>query len=441
VQEAGLPCKIPRRALQHQNRDPTPKDQIPTVAERDNGAVLVYDDRWETRDARDVWHDTAALIARVADGSASHDDLIATLIAFGAYESAQADALCPTRDEPHPTLTRLRAIAELLGRAVSASIAGDRSQVDHAVSLAAAGCRACDAPGPSELRLRVPEGYAFYSLYPESYAEAIVEWAIRVRPERVVALGLRSIGTSLSAAVTGALTRVGIAAQSWTLRPRGHPFDRRIDIAPSLAATLPLTRATILIVDEGPGLSGSSMTATAAALSALGVPDEDVVFVPSWQPDPATFVSSAAADRWRRHRAIVPTFDGVRRTLASDGIVPADAHEISAGAWRAALHVTRPWPAVHPQHERRKFLLGSGLARFAGLGAYRAAGDRVGGRPLVRTIACVAPRIPRKPAREGHGDARIRCKLDVPDARRLLYRVAAFVHDHSVSAERSCRAH
>jgi hypothetical protein len=133
-----------------------------------------------------------------------------------------------------------------------------------------------------------------------------------------------------------------------------------------------LVRASgvILIVDEGPGLSGSSMTATAAALSRLGVPERNILLVPSWNPDPSAFVSSAAAARWRQYRAIVPSFDRVRSTLATEGVVPAEAREISAGAWRHALDVPAPWPAVHPQHERRKFLFGSTLARFAGLGSH-----------------------------------------------------------------------
>ena len=342
----------------------------PAVQRADNGFVLIYDDRLDVRNGRDAWRATSALIERLSDQERSHDDLVTALIAFGVYESALADALCPARDEPHPLLARVRAAAESLGAAVAASMAGDRSAIARAVTEATSTWRACGEIDGPPLSLKVPEGYAYYSLYPEAYAAAVVEWANRNRPRRILALGLRSIGTSLAAVVTGALRQSGLAADSWTVRPHGHPFDRRLEIAPSLAAMLQPAHSTLLIVDEGPGLSGSSMTAAASAISALGVPDSRIVFVPSWNPDPATFVSAAAAARWPRHEVIVPDFDRIRRMLADQGAVPLDAQELSAGAWRDAVRLPSPWPAVQPQHERRKFRCGSELARFAGLGVY-----------------------------------------------------------------------
>jgi hypothetical protein len=60
-------------------------------------------------------------------------------------------------------------------------------------------------------------------------------------------------------------------------------------------------------VDEGPGLSGSSFAAVANALN--GIPDEDIVFVPSWNADPDRFVNPEAAKRWNRHKKYVaPSF-------------------------------------------------------------------------------------------------------------------------------------
>ena len=333
--------------------------------------MIVYDNRAETRNGRDAWRETQAQIERLAAAAQpSHDDVVAALIAFGVYESAVADALCPLRDEPHPLLARMRTVAESLGQAVVSSMSNDRGGIARAAARAAhagAGCADIDVPRVS---LRVPEGYAYYSLYPESYAEVAMDWAAHERPDRVLALGLRSIGTSLSAVVAGALRRCGVDTTSWTLRPRGHPFDRRVDIADTLAATLQAHAGTVLIVDEGPGLSGSSFAAAAAAMAAHGVPDARIIFVPSWNPDPSTFVSAAASTEWRRHRALVPSFDRTRRALRDVGVVPDAAREISSGTWRDALSLPRPWPAVHPQHERRKFLLDGRVARFAGLGAY-----------------------------------------------------------------------
>jgi hypothetical protein len=332
--------------------------------------VLVYDERSETRNGTDAGREMHECITRLAKTHPTHDEVIDALIAFGVFESAVADALCPVRDDLHVTLVHLRAVAEFLGVAAAASASGDRSSVVRATEDALGALVICNGFDWPELQTKVPEGYAYYSLYPDSYADAVSEWAEHARPDRALVIGIRNIGTSLSAIVTGALKRLGVPARSWTVRPRGHAFDRRVDLAPDLVASLDPAGCVVLIVDEGPGLSGSSMAGTAAACSALGIPDARILFVPSWNPDPARFVSAAAALRWRQHRAIVPSFDRIRRTFARDGIIPADAREVSAGRWREWLQLTPPWPASHPQHERRKYVFDAQVARFAGLGAH-----------------------------------------------------------------------
>lgn len=266
---------------------------------------------------------------------------------------------------------------------------------------------------PDLLYLSVPEGYAFYGLYPESYAEAVAAWASRARPAAVLAVGLRSIGASLSAIVVGALRLAGVTARSWTLRPRGDPFNRHIALSPDLARFLDAPHSHVLIVDEGPGLSGSSMAGAAAALGALGVPEERVIFVPSWDAPANVLLSDGARAQWRRHALIAPSFDRVRAWLAADGIVPDDAIEISAGAWRATLGVPNPWPAAHPQHERRKYLTPQhdAIVRFAGLGAYgRSTAERAealgaagwtSGPVVLRRGFLHVPFVPGRPMGEG----------------------------------------
>ena len=333
--------------------------------------MLVYDSRSETRSGPAAWRELRARIAALAGaGRQPHDDLISALIGFGVFESGVADALCPAQDEAHPTLVGLRRVAESLGEATVASYAGDEEAIARRLRGAVEACVALDRTTWGDLQVGVPEGYAYYSLYPEAYADAVVHWADHYHPPRVLTIGLRSIGTSLSAIVTGALRSRGVPCASWTLRPRGHAFDRHVSMTPRLVATLEPTASTVLIVDEGPGLSGSSLTGTATALSSLGVPDERIVFVPSWNPSPDRFVSHSAAARWPRHRAIVPSFDRIRDSLSDAGIVPAGARDISAGVWREWLHLPQPWPATQPQHERRKYVADSRLARFAGLGEY-----------------------------------------------------------------------
>jgi hypothetical protein len=336
--------------------------------------MLVYDDRTIARNGTDAWHDVRSVVTSLVGVPTSYDDLITALIAFGVFESAVADALCATRDDANPLLSRLRGICEALGTAAAAASVGDRKDVEPWSLDAALNCETLHSvTWPNVVALRVPEGYAYYGLFPESYAHAVAEWAERTKPARVLCLGLRSIGTSLSAIAAGALRLRGFHARSWTLRPRGDPFDRRIDLAPELVAALEPAACWILIVDEGPGLSGSSMTATAAAMSAVGVADDRIIFVPSWRPSADRFVSRSATARWVRHAAVVPSFDAVYRTLTAEGILRNDAIDISAGQWRASFHVPQPWPAVQPQHERRKYLMRGNtrsIARFAGLGTY-----------------------------------------------------------------------
>lgn len=294
-----------------------------------------------------------------------------SLIEFGVFESGVADALCPSRDDRHPLLQRLRCISEQLGTAAAAEWWGLDDQARQAMAAAKQESALLENQAWPNVRLKTPEGYAYYSLYPEMYAEAVAAWAERTRPAHVVCLGLRNIGSSLSAIATGALRLRGVDVRSWTLRPRGHPFDRHVKLTHDLVTSLQLETAVVLIVDEGPGLSGSSLTGAASALAALGLPDDRIVFVPSWQPPSDKFVSSNAAARWQRHERVVPQFEeGVRTMLDREGIVDAGAIEISAGRWRQWLELPQPWPAAQPQHERRKFVTGDSIARFAGLGEY-----------------------------------------------------------------------
>lgn len=338
--------------------------------------MIVFDDRTFSCSGREAWARSLAWLRPLrGDPRPSHDAIIAALIETGIFEAGVADALCAARDELHPILPELRAAMESLGRAAACSWHHECERAAAHVARASARLEALEIDAlPPSIPESIPEGYAYYSLYPEMYVDAAERWAREARPDRVVCIGLRSIGTSLSAAVHGALRRIAVDARSWTVRPQGHPFSRRVEIAPELRAGWDPARATFLIIDEGPGLSGSSMTGAAAALGACGVPDDHIVLFPAWNPPVDRFVSDDARARWPRHRAVVASFDPIRSALAARDLAPDGAIEISAGAWRERVFAGEPWPAVHPQHERRKYLTGDGrIARFAGLGRYGAA--------------------------------------------------------------------
>ena len=213
---------------------------------------------------------------------------------------------------------------------------------------------------PPTVDLTVPEGYAYYAVYPEMYLEAARRFHHAHSPRNAVCVGLRSIGTSLSAVIAGSLEELGCSVMSFTLRPRGHPFDRRPLVTTELAEIFQRERdATFLLIDEGPGISGSSLASTAELLSHLGIPDDRIVLFPSWATDGSGLKSQLARNRWTRHEQFVVDFDEV--WLASGRLTrtlpPGTLREFSAGAWRNELCADPDdFPAVQPQHERRKYL-------------------------------------------------------------------------------------
>ncbi|HYZ83860.1 MAG TPA: hypothetical protein VE621_05635 [Bryobacteraceae bacterium] len=207
---------------------------------------------------------------------------------------------------------------------------------------------------PSSIVYSTPEGFAWYALYPEQYAMAASRFVRENRPLRCHVIGIRSIGTTLSGVVCAQLRHMGVSVESITARPTGHPFERKWTPAESIQND----DSTWLIVDEGPGISGSTFGSIADALSARGIPDESIVFFPAWDPSPSQLASPGARIRWQRHRRYVTSFDDL-------GIVPSGAVDLSAGMWRDYLRFEVP---VQPQHERRKYLADGVLWKFVGLG-------------------------------------------------------------------------
>jgi hypothetical protein len=333
--------------------------------------MIVYRDASR---AIDPGAELAALAGRMALAPApTHDEAIEFLIEFGEIEAALADAIFPERDGIDPQARLLRGAALEFGRLAQATwrgaSAGERAERLRSALRALDAARAMPLPGTAERR--TAEGYAWYALYPETYLAAAERLGEEVGDE-VVCVGIRSIGTSLSAVVAAGMQRAGRAVELMTLRPRGHPFDRRPILAPGLRAHLAGRRdAWFLLVDEGPGLSGSSFAGTAEALSELGVPDGRIVIFPSWLPDEGRFVSEAARRRWPLHAKAHAGFEEV---WLAGGRLGHGLDDIGGGLWRRSVALPHPPPAVQYQHERRKYLAQEGgrplLLRFAGLGRY-----------------------------------------------------------------------
>lgn len=298
-----------------------------------------------------------------ADPRVAHERWLGALIDGGVIESALVDAHCPERDRSDAYTATLRALLESLAAAVLDAWCGRAPDEATIAAVSAALDRVETATHPEQIETSVPEGYAYYGLYPETHADAAARFHAQWRPERVVVIGLRSIGTSLSAVVAAQLRRLGAAVLSFTVRPHGHPFARELVLDASLERVLRHDPDVhVAVVDEGPGISGSSFASVSRALESLGIPPEGVTLFPSFDPDAATLRNEDARARWPLHRRYVGSFEDLwlrsGRLADAFGGGGGELRDLSGGRWRDLAFTDESHrPAVHPQHERRKFLL------------------------------------------------------------------------------------
>jgi hypothetical protein len=160
--------------------------------------------------------------------------------------------------------------------------------------------------------------------------------------------------------------------------------------------------ATYAVVDEGPGLSGSSFAAVADWLHERGIRNEQLVFFPGHANELGPVANPANATRWKRARRYVGEFDQISHEVLPNKLEIAGREykvklvgEISAGEWRRdRFSSSADWPAAHVQQERRKYLLSAGgsqwLAKFAGLGRY---GGHIYNRAVALSAAELTPRL------------------------------------------------
>lgn len=339
----------------------------------------------------------------LTDPAALHDGIVGALIDAGTLESAIADAFDSDADDAPPPVVALREVTVALAGAAWHSWRRTPDRIPPLLDRATTALGRSAAPAlPSHIEPGVPEGFAYYAVYPEIYFDAAARFA--EGPDKAgVCLGLRTIGTTLSACVTAALLESGWQIESWTVRPRGHPFDRSLRLAPALCASLAARRDRwFLVVDEGPGLSGSSFAGTVKVLTELGVPEHRIVLFPSWRTDGRGLRAASARAIWPALRQETGDFSaawiGSQRLAGRfDARIAGDW---SAGRWRSQwLLPGDPWPPVQPQHERRKYLAAGAermLLRFAGLG-------RFGDRALQRAELLADAGFGAAPLDLGHG--------------------------------------
>jgi hypothetical protein len=291
--------------------------------------MLVYGDHSERADPRErldrIAAQLGALPAQPA-GIERHARLVGVLIEAGQLLQGVADADVPSE--------QLNLFVHRLARAVVRSYDSSFADAGELPSPPA-----MDLPRWVELRL--PEGFAFYAVYPEAYIRAARQLRLS-GPPRVI--GIRSIGTTLGACVAAALG----APPQITVRPFGDPFARRVDPSRELLQD----DAHYIIVDEGPGLSGSSFGSVADWLQDCGVPLGRIAFVPSHGGDLGREASAAHRERWGRAQRVAAEFDAQFLT--------------DRFGWLEPFSTGHPW-------ERLKYLATANgdrvLLKFAGLGA------------------------------------------------------------------------
>jgi hypothetical protein len=336
--------------------------------------MLVYGDAERLEDSREK---RDAVIAALEDaagfppGPERHAALVTAFIEAGEWVQGLADAEFEARGCDALSAVTDAAMRGLLGLALAIDRSwSSRFAVADLPSGLVDDLRAFKAAGI--IRTKRAEGYAFYALYPELFVEAARRSGLS-RNTRVI--GIRSIGTGLAALVAAALD----APLPVTVRPVGHPFRREVRIDAALRENLLTGGSTFAIVDEGPGLSGSSFGAVADWLEAQGIARERIHVFPSHGGDLGPKASDEHRARWTRLPRHVVNFDEAfpkhLRSWCEAMIGPLDAplEDLSGGAWRSLRYdEERVWPAANLQQERRKYLARAGgemwLLKFVGLG-------------------------------------------------------------------------
>lgn len=299
-------------------------------------------------------------------GLARHAAIVGALIEAGGLAQGLADAAfeaggCDGLD-PVSGLA-LDATGAFADAAVRSWTGGFRCGVGTPPALRAL----LEQPLPDRVTVSTCEGYAFYGVYPELYLEAAR--SAFERPPRVI--GVRSIGTSLAAVVSAAAGASGPIS----VRPVGDPFDRELRLSEGLrAAMLAPAEGGYAVVDEGPGLSGSSFDAVGRTLTSGGVDPAAVIYMPSHGGEPGAAAPPERRERWRAARRVHAPFEAVIEPRLKDWAEPLTGkvrsiESLSGGAWRSGrTDAAGAWP----EQERRKFRVraerGDFLLKFAGLG-------------------------------------------------------------------------
>jgi hypothetical protein len=220
--------------------------------------------------------------------------------------------------------------------------------------------------GPAHIKCSHPEGFSYYGLHPLQLVPTTLSAQNKLRG-LVALIGIRSVGPSLSAVVGSVLRSTGKDVSRITVRPEGEPYRRTLEFNREQAEWIQEKLqggADFIIVDEGPGFSGSTFLSVVRALCQSGVPSSSIVLLGT-RPFGSIMSGAAQTSEW----------SGLRSYTSPYGSwLPADANlYMGNGLWRDKLYKDRSeWPDCWTEMERAKYLTADGceLLKFEGFGRY-----------------------------------------------------------------------
>jgi hypothetical protein len=320
-----------------------PEQPLPPVPDPNAWKLFVFRKSRDWLPTRRLLEDLQEEINRLRDASSSALD---ALVRAGELETGLADAGI---DDP--------AIAGLVDQL--ASLACGNSRVTIAKTIE-------HRELPAFVSCAHPEGFSYYGLNPLDFADLARRMQKHLAP-RIVVLGVRSVGSTLGAVVTAVWRANGNRVERTTVRPEGEPYRRTTRFSPIRLEWIKRessSHADFVIVDEGPGFSGSTFLSVARALLGTGVPNSKIVLMCS-RPFPVLAAGAELAAEW----------SGFRSYMIDYGThLPAGAGtSLGGGKWRELQYPGRScWPACWTDQERIKHLgcTGRSLFKFEGFGRY-----------------------------------------------------------------------
>jgi hypothetical protein len=248
--------------------------------------------------------------------------------------------------------------AELTDALANAVCSGESAQAARAAEIISR------ITPPDRVDISPPEGFTYYALHPIDFARVMAR--ISSAPPHYAVIGIRSIGTTLSAMAMASMHQAGRPACRITVRPAGHPYARETEFSRDQLLWIgehALRGSQFVIIDEGPGRSGSTFLSVAETLLQCGVSRELITMIGSRAVDPGTLCAENAPARWSEFRYLA--------TSPSVNARFKDAFYAGGGCWREFFFSDeRDWPESWTQTERLKFISPdrTTLSKFEGMG-------------------------------------------------------------------------